>query len=144
MAKRFTDTTKWTQNKWFRKLPQAYKLFWLYLLDSCDAVGVWEEDVELASMIIGHQYNIGELLSIFKEQIHVFRDGKKWWIIDFCNFQYGELREDSGCKPHLYYIGLLKRHTLWIPYTDCIQRFKEKDIDKEKEKDQEQDPLPWS
>ena len=47
MAKRFIETTMWTGNKWFRKLEPKYKLLWFYLISNCDAVGVWEEDLEL-------------------------------------------------------------------------------------------------
>ena len=78
MAKRFTDTTKWTNNKWFFKLSIESKLFWIYLLDSCDSVGVWEENVILASRIIGYEYSMDTLLSDFEKQIYVFKDNRKW------------------------------------------------------------------
>lgn len=131
MAKRFIETTVWTQNKWFRKLSPKYKLFWFYLICNCDSVGVWEEDLELASFIIGEEYSRDDISISFGEKIKWF-NGKKLWITDFCHFQYGELIEENKLnKPHQSYIALLKNHSLWIDYTKTIQR----DKDKEKEKD---------
>ena len=133
MAKRFTDTAKWTNNKWFFELSVELKLFWIYLLDNCDSVGVWEENIELTNIIIGYTYPLDTLLDKFKKQIYVFKDKRKWWIIDFCDFQYGNLNEDSTSKPIQSYISLLKKHSLWKEYSKGIHNLKEKD--KEKEKD---------
>ena len=138
--KRFTDITKWTKNKWFRKLSPMHKLFWLYLLDNCDNVGVWEEDVELASILIDYEYKKDSLLKEFKDKVKVFKDGRKWWVKDFIIFQYGELKEDHlSNKPHQSYIRNLKKHRLWIDYTKTIHRLKEKekDIDKDIDKGKE-------
>jgi len=139
MAKRFTDTSKWTNNKWFFELSVESKLFWIYLLDSCDQVGVWEENVMLASRIIGYTYSMDTLLEDFEKQIHVFRNGRKWWIRDFCRYQYGEMNEDSASKPIQSHIKLLKNHGLWIEYTKGIYTLKDKDKDKEEDKDKEKD-----
>lgn len=139
MAKRFIDTTLWTQNKWFRKLKPKDKLFWIYLICNCDAVGVWEEDFELASFIIGDEFTKGEIDKTFAEKIKWFCD-KKIWIIDFCNFQYGVLKEENITnKPHQSYIKLLKKHSLYIDYTNSIHRDKEKEKDKEQETDKDLD-----
>lgn len=139
MAKRFIDTTIWTQNKWFRKLKPEHKLFWFYLLTTCDSVGVWEEDLELASFIIGFDFSNTKLLEDLGNQILVLND-KKWWIKDFCTFQYGELIENNHTnKPHQAYISMLKKHSLWIDYTNSINRVKEKEKDKEKDKEKEKD-----
>ena len=142
MSKRFTDITKWTKNKWFRKLSPRHKLFWLYLLDNCDNVGVWEEDIELASILIDYEYKKDALLNEFKDKIKIFKSGRKWWIKDFIIFQYGELKESHLTnKPHQSYIRNLKKHRLWIDYTKTIQSLKEKDkdIDKDKDKDKDKD-----
>jgi len=133
MGKRFVETTIWTQNKWFRKLEPQHKIMWFYMLTNCDMVGVWEEDFELASFIIKFDYNKDNVYEIFKDKIKILND-KKIWVIDFCNFQYGELKEENiKNRPHQSYITLLKNHRLWIDYTKSIQRLKEKD--KEKDKD---------
>jgi hypothetical protein len=43
--KRFTETQKW-DDPWFRSLPGAHKLVFLYLLDRCNNAGFWEEDLD--------------------------------------------------------------------------------------------------
>ena len=141
MAKRFIETTIWTQNKWFRKLKIQFKILWFYLISSCDHVGVWEEDIELCSFIIGYEYSIDSLLKVYKNKIIKIND-KKYWIVDFCNFQYGTLKEDNiKNKPHQSYISLLKKHNLWNEYLKTIDSLKDKDKeeDKVKEMDKEED-----
>ncbi len=114
-------------------------MFWIYLLDACDSVGVWEENVILASRIIGYEYSLDTLLKDFKKQIYIFKDQRKWWISDFCLFQYGILRENSTSKPILSYIFLLKKHQLWEEYSKGIDTLKEKEQEKELVKEQEKE-----
>ena len=136
IAKRFTDTDKWTKNKWFRKLPNDIKLFWLYILDNCDSVGGWEEDIEFVNLLLGIEYSKDRVLEHFGDRIKIINGGEKWWIVDFCSYQYGELREENTKnKPHQSYISQLKKYSLWIDYTKTFQSLKEKDKEKEKEKD---------
>jgi len=135
MAKRFIDTGIWTQNKWFRKLEPKFKLFWLYLISQCDNVGVWEEDIDLASFVIGYEYSIDSLLIVFKDRIKLITDNRKWWITDFVKFQYGQLQENDKNKPHQSYIKLLKEHNLYIDYQKGINTLIDKDKDKEEEKE---------
>ena len=52
MAKRFTDTEKW-KKPFIRGLEGAYKLLWLYICDDCDHAGIWQVDLEVASIRIG-------------------------------------------------------------------------------------------
>lgn len=140
MAKRFIETTIWTQNQWFRKLPTPVKLFWFYVISNCDSVGVWEEDFELASFIIGNELCKEEVYAHLDGKIKIISD-KKIWIKDFCSFQYGELKEEATAnKPHQSYIALLKKHSLWIDYQYSMDRDKEKD--KDKEQDMEKDKAP--
>ncbi len=115
MAKRFFETTIWTQNQWFRKLKPTTKLFWFYLLGNCDNVGVWEEDWELVSFIIGETVNKDEIFKDLQDKIYLMSH-KKIWVTDFCNFQYGVLNEESADNPRKSYITLLKKHGLWEAY----------------------------
>ena len=64
--------------------------------------------IELSNRIIGFEYSLDTLLKDFAKQIYVFDNNRKIWIKDFCDFQYGELKEESNCKPILSYINLLK------------------------------------
>jgi len=116
MAKRFIDTTIWTQNQWFRKLNTKTKLFWFYLISNCDNVGVWEEDFELVSFILSEEIIKDEVYEDLDGKIYAISD-KKIWIRDFCEFQYGNLDENNIVnKPHQSYIKLLKQHHLWDIY----------------------------
>lgn len=94
MSKRFTDTDKWDR-PWFRKLPATYKLLWGYITDKCDMIGVWYVDFEMASFVIGESISEEEALKHFQKQIRVV-DSSRWLIIDFVNFQYGELSENNN------------------------------------------------
>jgi len=75
------------------------------------------------------------VLSVFSEQVKVVNGGKKWWLVDFCRFQYGELKENTNNRPHQSYIALLKKHSLYIDYRKTIERDKEQEKDKEKDKE---------
>jgi len=138
MSKRFSDSDKWTKNKWYRKLSTKHKLFWVYLLDTCDNVGVWEEDIELASYLISEPLDKSEVLKVFNEQIKIINGGKKWWIRKFVDFQYGVLDiNNTKNRPHQCFIKTLMRHRLWIDYKNNIHSPKEKEKDKEEVIDKE-------
>lgn len=137
MAKRFIDTTIWTQNQWFRKLKPTSKLFWFYLICNCDNVGVWEEDWGLVEFIIGTSVPRDETLDDLNGKIRILSN-KKIWIRDFCNFQYKELNEETADKPRQSYIALLKKHGLWQEYTNPMDTVWETFYTpKEKEKDKD-------
>jgi hypothetical protein len=146
MAKRMTDTEKW-DDPFFADLPPIYKLIYLYILDKCDAVGVWKINKRLVEfhMNSNNNENVGwdGFLSYMGNRILIIND-EKLWLTKFCDFQYGELSEDSTSKPIISYIKMLKKHTLWIPYTRGIHtpKEKEKEKDKEKEKEKEKDTSP--
>lgn len=134
MAKRFTDTSKW-KDSWFQDLPSKYKLFWIYMLDECDASGVWKPNIRLASFQIGEHFEESEVKRVFAERIE-FTDGGYWFITKFISFQYGQLSET--CKPHLSVINLLKNHKI-KGYTKGIQTLKEKEKDKEQDKEEDEE-----
>jgi len=110
--KRFTETTKWTGNKWFRRLPAEYKLLWLYLLDSCDCAGVWEVDLELAGFLLGSEYTYDDMMEHFSARLEPIGE-EKIFIRKFIEFQYGVLTEK--CPPHRTVIATLTKHN--IPYS---------------------------
>ena len=110
MAKRFTDTEKW-EDPWFRNLLREYQVFWIYLLDKCDAAGVWKVDFEMAEFCLKqNNLNEQELTRVFKDRIKIFDGGKKWFIPRFISFQYGEL--DEFCNPHKSIFKLLRSYKL--------------------------------
>ena len=135
MGKRFTDTAIWDK-VWYRTLLPAEKVAFNYIKDRCDNVGVWCPDIQLAEFVIGESIDWESFLSKLNSNIVVLDNGK-WWLSDFCNFQYGELSD--ACKPHQSYIKLLKKHRLYKGYTKGIHTLKEKDKEKDKDKVKEKE-----
>jgi hypothetical protein len=118
--KRFTDTEKWVKDKWYGDLEPRDKLFWLYILDNCDNVGVWEENMRVANLLIGYEYSLDTLLEVFGNRLHKFDDGRKFWIRGFVQFQHADMNEESKSKAVQSYVSLLKKHRLWNEYTKGI------------------------
>lgn len=86
MAKRFTDTEKWSK-KWFRKLSPAFKLAWMYLCDNCNLAGIINLDTELADFQIGMQVDWEAVLSESDGRIERLPNGR-WWLTTFVPFQH--------------------------------------------------------
>jgi hypothetical protein len=80
--KRFTDTDKWTKNKWFRLMPNEYKILWLFILDNCDMVGVWEEDIDFFNAHLGCKATIEDAKKLFGDRVKLINSDRKWWIIN--------------------------------------------------------------
>lgn len=133
MAKRFTDSNKW-KDTWFQDLPTKYKLFWVYLLDECDAAGIWKPNIRLACFQIGEPFEELELKRVFGDRITITGDGY-WFIKKFIEFQYGELSEHS--KPHQSVIKILEKHNI-KGYAKGIYTLKEKEKEQDKEKDKDE------
>ena len=137
MPKRFTETDKWRKT-WFRNLSCAEKAAWFYITESCDAVGVWDADTELAEYLIGEKIDWKGFVDKTNGNIEVLQNGK-WWLVDFCEFQYKDLSEHSESRPIQSYIRLLKKHGLWGRFKglpkgmDSVQE-QEKEKDKIKKK----------
>ena len=110
LAKRFTDTGIWVDKPWFIELSPVEKCAWFFIKDRCDNVGVWKPNFKLAGLVMGDDIDWDVFLQKCNGNIEVLDNGK-WWLLDFCYFQYGELKET--CKPHQSYILLLKRHGLY-------------------------------
>jgi hypothetical protein len=136
MSKRFTDTEIW-KKQWFCELSPALKSFWRYVCDSCDNSGVWTMNLPLAQFQIGAKVTLSEILAEFKGNIVQISE-EKLFIIDFIDFQFGELSRD--CKPHNNIFKLLEHHGIGYPYSiDTLLEknnthiYKDKDKDKDKE-----------
>ena len=114
MAKRFTDTEKWKKG-FVRSLPPAYKLLWLYMLDDCDNAGVWQVEVEVASIRIGTKLNEKEALKLFGNNVISFDGGTKWFVKEFVKFQQGvnHIAElNSNSNPHKSILRIVEQYKL--------------------------------
>ncbi len=107
MAKRLSDTDKW-KKPFIRGLQGAYKLLWLYILDDCDHAGIWQVDFEVAVIRIGEDVNSEKALKEFGDKIQVLNGGTKWFVKDFIEFQYGELKDNN--RLHVSVKNLLEKN----------------------------------
>lgn len=126
--KRFTESTKW-DDPWFRQLPAAAKLLFLWLVDKCDGAGIIDADIGLASFQIGMKIN-DDTLALLGERITRLDNGKII-LTKFIKFQHGELSRE--CKAHnpvfksleangLLTVGEDGKERVSIPYTNPMQR----------------------
>ena len=130
MAKRMTDTDKW-KKRFLKDLNYANKLLWLYMLDDCNHAGIWDIDLEVASIRIGLDVDIDDLKQ-FQDKIVIFDNNEKVFIPDFIDFQYGELNPNSNV--HKSVIALLDKYNL-EGYVKGSQGVQSTLIDKDKDKD---------
>lgn len=137
MAKRFTDTGKWS-DPWYRALPPIQKHGWCYLLDNCDTAGVISLDRDLANYQIGAEVDWDGLIAESEGRIEPI-GRKKLWLTGFIGFQYGTISD--GCKAHRPVFASLEKHGLteryFKGYPNPLDTLKDKDKDKDKEKDKE-------
>lgn len=133
MAKRFTDTDKW-QDPWFRNLDSSHQRFWMYILDRCDAAGVWKVDFESVEFHLKTIFDPNSTIDyINKDKGRIIKLSENYWFLpDFLTFQYGEL--STACKPHNYVLKLLEKYKI-KGYPKGIHTLKDKDKEKVKEKD---------
>lgn len=101
MAKRFTDTTIWKNQKWFKKLNPIYKLAWKYITDLSDHAGIWKIDLgELSDDLGIDEFDLEDFLQncnvdydkkngkkICRDRLLVVRNDYLW-ITGFIKFQY--------------------------------------------------------
>lgn len=134
MAKRFTDTEKW-KKPFIRSLPTPYKLLWFYILDDCNHAGVWEVDLEVASIRIGEPLSELYALEVFGDRVQKISENK-WFLADFIFFQYGDLNEKN--RLHLSVLQILNKYQI-KPLRSSLEGAKDKDKDKDKVKDKDKE-----
>jgi hypothetical protein len=123
MAKRFTDTDKWKKG-WFKQLTPKQRLFWLYILDDCNAAGIWDVDLEVASIRVGDVVEMDEAVEVLGKDVIWFDNNEKIFIPKFIEFQYGALNENS--RPHASVIKILEKYKLYGNQTPEISEPKPK------------------
>jgi len=131
MAKRMTDTDKW-KKRFLRELKPQHKLLWFYILDDCNHAGIWDVDIEVASIRVGEELIYDMLPQAFLDKIVIFDNGDKWFIPEFIDFQYGELNPNSNV--HKSVIALLEKYNLegYMKGSQGVQStLKDKDKDKD-------------
>lgn len=110
MAKRFTDTTIWKNQRWFKKLTPLHKLSWKYITDLCDHAGIWKIDLgELMDDLGLEEFSLDSFVDacnvdfdkktgkkIYRERIIIINNDYLW-VTGFMKFQYeGKSRKIDG------------------------------------------------
>mgnify|MGYP000901817018 FL=1 len=139
MAKRFTDTNKY-KKPFIRGLQGPYKLLWDYLYHDCDHAGIWIVDFEITQLYLGADMPVNktDALRFFNEgeaRVIEFDQGKKWFIISFIQFQYGELNEQN--RVHASILSELNKSGINKGLIRSLQRPMDKEEDKDKDKEGE-------
>lgn len=94
MAKRFTDSDKWG-DPWFFNLPPMLKLFWLYVLDTCDCAGIWKD--KFAQFSQSTQFEITPDLFEKHFSDRIFQISKETFIVPkFIKFQYPNFNPEKN------------------------------------------------
>lgn len=112
MPKRFSATELWKED-WFLDMPSEYKLFWFYMLSTCDHAGFYR--VNLKTFCAINECKILpkkalEFFNIGKSRVREVREGF-WFIEDFINFQYGSTLNEKN-RLHSSIIDLLTKHKI--------------------------------
>lgn len=112
MAKRFSETGIWGED-WFLDMPNEYKLFWFYMLSTCDHAGFYRVNLKTFSAINDVRINASKALEFFnhgKNRVRIIKDGF-WFIEDFINFQYGS-KLNRNNNTHNSILNLLNKFNI--------------------------------
>lgn len=86
MAKRFTDSDKW-KDPWFSDLTTEMKLFWLFVLDTCDHAGIWKDQLKYFNFVNNCSLSIADLDPYFNKRLFLIGESV-YFIPKFIHFQY--------------------------------------------------------
>ena len=136
MAKRFIDTAIFRKD-FIRGLDAPYKLLWLYIINECDHAGLWDVEIDVAKARLGVEIDENTALEKFSDKIVVIKG--KWFIPDFIEFQYGELKAEN--RAHNSVIQILTKYNLFKnkPLTSPLQGAMDMDMDMDKDMDEDKD-----
>ena len=146
MPKRFMSTDIWDED-WFLDTPNEYKLFWYYMLSSCDHAGIFKVNLRSFCSLNGVQLSSSDALNYFnngKERILEINKNT-WFIIDFFVFQYGKTFNCNN-RLHESIKCIYEKYNIDINQVRGLNDLKEKsnsgflgDFDSLKEKDKDKD-----
>jgi len=112
MAKRFTDTQKWSED-WYLDLPITYKVFWIYICDNCNHAGIYKPNKRVFELLIGQKIDLDKFLEFInsdKQRIIKLVNGR-WYLTGFIDFQYGS-KLNSNNRVHKSILKLLNDNDL--------------------------------
>ncbi len=146
MAKRFIDTALFRKPS-IRAMKAPYKALFIYLLCECDHAGVWDVELDVAAMRLDLKLEDERAIEELGGSVVPVDGGCKWWLVEFVEFQYGELnpanRVHASVLSRLSSLGIdLKNKPLASPLKGAKDKDKDKDkdLDKDKEKENAREP----
>lgn len=88
---------KWTDS-WFMQLTPQDKLVFLYVIDNCDYIGVYELNEKLMRTQIGfsQKVDLQDCLKNISEKVEPFKNGKNFWVKNYIRIQFGVLGTNSS------------------------------------------------
>lgn len=109
MAKRFIDTDLFS-DKWFMSLKKDAKLFWIYLISSCNHAGI----IEVNEPLVKLQTGINSLETVIKELGNRLIPLKNdyFFLPKFLEYQYPKF-PNSKVRAQKSAIEILMRFDLW-------------------------------
>lgn len=146
MAKRFSATEIWEED-WFLDMPNEYKLFWYYMLSTCDHAGLFRVNVGSFCKLLSVKIDTDKYLELInKGKLRIRTITNSLWLIeDFFVFQYGHIFNHNN-KVHQSIANLYKKHNINILDVRGLSEVKERtkrgqdgvnDTPKDKEQDKE-------
>lgn len=135
MAKRFAATEIWDED-WFLDLPVEYKLFWFYMLSTCDHAGLFRVNMRSFRGNVDPNLTPTKALDLFnldKQRIRVIRNSL-WLIEDFFVFQYGPVLNRKN-RMHESVFKVYTSHNIDLRSIRGLIEVKEGVKDKDMDKD---------
>lgn len=137
MAKRFTATEIWNED-WFLDMPMEYKLFWYYMLSTCNHAGFYKVNLRSFCGLNGVNLTSTKVLEYFnagKQRIRVINTSL-WLIDDFFVYQYGSTLNPNN-RVHASIVKEYLKHGIELTSIRGLKDLKDgvKDKDKDKDKD---------
>lgn len=144
MAKRFTSTEIWGED-WFLDMPNEYKLFWYYLLSSCDHSGLFRVNLRSFCSLLNVDINSEQALKYFNNgKDRILEVSKTVWLVqDFFVYQYGN-KFNINNRVHASIKKSYERYNIKLTSIRGLNEYNDtlKDKDKEKDKEEEKEEAP--
>ena len=135
MAKRFHDSELWKED-WYIDLSPIFKLFYQYIIDTCDHAGIWKPNIKHFEFIMGSKLVLNEALKMInkdKDRIIKITNGR-YFIPRFIPFQYGSVLNLNN-RVHLSICNALILNKIPLdsirPQIEVKEGVKDKDKDKD-------------
>jgi len=137
MAKRFFSTKIWDED-WFLDMPIEYRLFWFYILTSCDHAGIFKINLRSFCSLNGVKIDPPTALCLLNNGKQRIREinTTTWLVEDFFCYQYGETF-NPGNRVHESIEKLYNSHGIKMTSIRGLKDLKDGVKDKDKDKDKE-------